>query len=118
MLLSPNLKKSLNELAYIAYWLLMDTSEQDTKTTTTYNPSRLLDIVIDKLQLKNDAALARTLEVPAPMISKIRHRRLPIGAALLIAMHEETGWSIRELRDLMGDRRQKFRISLVHFKPK
>ncbi|MEC4720369.1 hypothetical protein RY831_14500 [Noviherbaspirillum sp. CPCC 100848] len=96
----------------------MDTSEQATKATTTYNPSRLLDIVIDRLQLKNDAALARTLGVPAPMISKIRHRRLPIGASLLISMHEETGWSIRELRDLMGDRRQKFRISLVHFKPK
>lgn len=118
MLLSPNVEKILNHLAHIAYWLLMDKSEQDTKSTTTYNPSRLLDIVIDKLQLKNDAALARTLGVPAPMISKIRHRRLPIGAALLIAMHEETGWSIRELRDLMGDRRQKFRISLVQFKPK
>lgn len=96
----------------------MNTAEHDTKATTTYNPNRLLDFVIDKLHLKNDAALARTLGVPAPVISKIRHGSLPIGATLLIAMHEETGWSIRELRDLMGDRRQKFRISPVHFKPK
>lgn len=96
----------------------MDTVEHETKATTTYNPNRLLDIVIDKLQLKNDAALARIPGVPAPVISKIRHGRLPIGATLLIAMHEETGWSIRELRDLMGDRRQKYRISTVHFKPK
>ncbi|WP_194723900.1 hypothetical protein [Noviherbaspirillum malthae] len=97
----------------------MDTAEHETKApTTTYDPNRLLDSVIEKLHLKNDAALARVLGVPAPVISKIRHARLPIGASLLIAMHEETGWSIRELRDRMGDRRQKFRISPVQFKPK
>jgi hypothetical protein len=96
----------------------MNTVEHDTKTATTYSPNRLLDFVIDKLSLKNDAALARTLGIPAPVISKIRHGRLSIGATLLIAMHEETECTIRELRDVMGDRRQKFRISPEHFKPK
>jgi len=68
--------------------------------------------------LKNDAALSRALEVSPPVISKIRHRRLPVTASLLIRMHEVSELSIKELRLLMGDRRQKFRISDKHFKPK
>ncbi|MBI1890379.1 MAG: hypothetical protein HYS18_07030 [Burkholderiales bacterium] len=67
---------------------------------------------------QNDAALSRKLEVAPPVISKIRHRRLPIGASLLIRMHEVTGMSIRELRDLMGDRRTKYRLSDAQGKPK
>ncbi|AMO94019.1 hypothetical protein CFter6_1307 [Collimonas fungivorans] len=37
---------------------------------------------------------------------------------MLIRMHEVSGLSIGELRALMGDRRQKFRISDKHFKPR
>ena len=48
-----------------------------------YDPNNLLDTLIDKLHLKNDAALSRALEVAPPVISKIRHRRLPVGASLL-----------------------------------
>ncbi|MDO8728685.1 MAG: hypothetical protein Q7K26_02190 [bacterium] len=83
-----------------------------------YNPDPLLDAIIKQLHLKNDAALSRVLEVAPPVISKIRHRRLPIGASLLIRMHEVTDLSIKDLRGLMGDRREKFRISDLSFKPK
>ncbi len=83
-----------------------------------YDPNNLLDSLIDKLSLKNDAALSRALEVAPPVISKIRHRRLPVGASLLIRMHEVSDLSIRDLRILMGDRRDKFRISDKQFKPK
>ena len=83
-----------------------------------YDPNNLLDTLIDKLHLKNDAALSRALEVAPPVISKIRHGRLPVGASLLIRMHEVSDLSIRELRTLMGDRREKFRISDKQFKPK
>lgn len=84
----------------------------------TYDPNHLLDSLIEKLKLKNDAALSRALEVAPPVISKIRHRRLPVGASLLIRMHEVSELTIGELRALMGDRRAKFRISDKHFKPK
>jgi Sec-independent protein translocase protein TatA len=70
------------------------------------------------MQLKNDAALSRMLEVAPPVISKIRHHRLPVGASLLIRMHEVTGMSIRDLRDLMGDRRTKYRLSDAQGRPK
>ena len=83
-----------------------------------YDPNNLLDTLIDKLHLKNDAALSRALEVAPPVISKIRHRRLPVGASLLLRMQVVSDLSIRELRTLMGDRREKFRISDKQFKPK
>ena len=84
----------------------------------SYNPNRLLDTLRDRMKLKNDAALSRALEVAPPVISKIRHRTLPVGASLLIRMHEVTDLSIRELRELMGDRRRRMRISDVDGKPK
>ena len=92
------------------------------KTASTsaqrYDPDQLLASLIGKLSLKNDAAISRALEVSPPVISKIRHRRLPVTASLLIRMHEVSALSIAELRQLMGDRRGKFRISDKHFKPK
>ncbi|MBS1170710.1 MAG: hypothetical protein H6R01_1628 [Burkholderiaceae bacterium] len=83
-----------------------------------YDPNNLLDTLIKLMNLKNDAALSRALEVAPPVISKIRHNRLPVGASLLIRMHEVSNLSIKELRELMGDRRAKFRISDKQFKPK
>jgi hypothetical protein len=68
----------------------------------SYNPNRVLDAIISKLQLKNDAALSRALEVAPPVISKIRHNTLPIGATILLRMHEISEYSIRELRELMS----------------
>lgn len=60
---------------------------------------------------------SRALEVAPPVISKIRHRRLAVSAALLIRMHEVSDITIGDLRYLMGDRRKKFRISDAHGKP-
>jgi len=80
----------------------MTTSLKEITSSPTYNPNRVLDAIIEKLQLKNDAALSRALEVAPPVISKIRHNTLPIGATILIRMHEISDFSIRELRDLMS----------------
>lgn len=82
-----------------------------------YNPDRLLDVLRDNHRLKNDAGLARALEVARPVISDIRHRRVPLGAGLLIRMHEAFGLDILDLRYLMGDRRRKFRASSAKGRP-
>lgn len=74
-----------------------------------YEPNRLLDTLIEDLFLKNDAALSRALDVAPPVISKIRHHKLPVGASMLIRMHEISEMSIVDLRSLMGDRRAKYR---------
>jgi hypothetical protein len=65
------------------------------------DPNKLLDAVILKLNLKNDAALSRILEVAPPVISKLRHGTLPIGPTILIRMHEISDMGIREMRALM-----------------
>lgn len=82
-----------------------------------YDPNHLFDILIKRLRLKNDAALAKMLDVAPPVISKIRHLRLPIGASLMITMHEISGLTIKELRALMGDKRETFRITDSQLKP-
>jgi len=77
----------------------------------SFDPNKLLDALIDMLQLKNDAALSRRLGVSPATISNIRRGRLPVGASMLVRMHDESGISIKELRAIMGDRREKFRMS-------
>lgn len=67
-----------------------------------YNPNRLLDEVRSNLRLKNGAALSRVLGVSPPMLSKVRHRRLPVAASLIIQIHDATTLSIDEIRRLMG----------------
>ena len=77
----------------------------------SFNPARLLNALVEKLHLKNDAELCRRLRVAPPLISKVRHRSLPLSAALLVRMHEESGLTVGELRGLMGDYRKNFGIS-------
>lgn len=89
----------------------LETSNSSNQVDPKYNPNYLLDFVIEKLNLKNDAALARTLGITPPVLSRIRHGKFPIGATILIAIHEETGMRVRELRHLMGDSGQQHRES-------
>lgn len=70
--------------------------------TPAGSANKLLDALIDKIGLKNDAALARALSVSPPVISKLRHATLPIGGTLLVAVHEASGMSIREMKELAG----------------
>jgi plasmid maintenance system antidote protein VapI len=83
----------------------------------TYDPDALFDAIIKQLNLRNDAGLSRILNVAPPVISKIRHRKLTIGASLLVRMNEVTGLSIKALRALMGDHRAKFRTYLLSAQP-
>lgn len=70
------------------------------------DPNGLLDALLEKLNLKNDAALSRALEVAPPVISKLRHGALPIGPTILIRIHEVTHLGIREMRALMLKNKQ------------
>ena len=70
------------------------------KEAAPQNLNPLLDAVRNQLLLKNDAALARKLEVAPPVISKMRHGRLPLGASAIISIHEVTGWPVRDIKAL------------------
>lgn len=74
------------------------------------NSSDLLDGLIAHLNLKNDAALARVLEMAPAVVSKIRHGVIPVTAGVMLRMHEVSGLSILHLRLLMGDHRRRFGI--------
>lgn len=78
-------------------------TEATAPTAATYNPNRLLDALRGKLELNNDAALARVLDVSPPTLSKIRHLRTVVSPALMIRMHDVTGMTLGEIRDLMGE---------------
>jgi plasmid maintenance system antidote protein VapI len=82
-----------------------------------YDPNSMLNAILWKLRLKNDAALCRIAEVNPAVISKIRHNRMPVSAAVLLRLHEVTGMSVKALQDLMGDRRLKFRLSTAQGRP-
>lgn len=75
-------------------------SEMATKTTQ----NKLLDIIIEKTGLRNDAGLARLLEVAPPVISKIRHNRLPFGATLAVAATEVTDLTIADISAILAGR--------------
>lgn len=66
------------------------------------NPDKLFDAVIERFNLKNDAALCRMLQVAPPVISKVRHGHLGVSAALLVRLHDATNMSFSEMRALMG----------------
>lgn len=85
-------------------------TEETQTTRLTYNPHRLLDALLERLQLPNDSALSRKLKVAASIIADIRQGRLPVGGSMLMWMSEATGISVPELRTLLGDRRMKSRL--------
>jgi len=64
----------------------------------TKNENALLDLAADILKCKNDAALCRALDVAPPVASKVRHARLPVGANLVIRLHEATAMPIAEIK--------------------
>lgn len=77
----------------------------------SYDSNHLLDSILDKLHLPDDAALCEALDVDASVISDLRDLRREVDAALLIRMHELTDISIAGLRNILGDRRRKARFA-------
>lgn len=77
-----------------------DLDEEQHKLANANNV--ILDKMMGELKLKNDAAVARAMEVAPPVISKLRYGRLPFGPNYVIRTHELTGWPIREIKALLG----------------
>ncbi|MFZ6655877.1 hypothetical protein [Undibacterium sp. TJN19] len=72
------------------------------ETATFVSQNKLLDMVTKAAELRNDAGLARLLEVAPPVISKIRHKRLPVGATLAISITEVTNLSIADITAILA----------------
>lgn len=63
----------------------------------------LFDKVNDKMKYKYDSQLARMLGVKQPIISKIRHGKAPVSAAIMITIHKKVGLSILEIERLIAE---------------
>jgi hypothetical protein len=68
-----------------------------------YVPHTLFDEIIRVYQLKNDAALARMLKISPANISRFRYGRRPIGASVILAVHDTTNWPIKKIKELLND---------------
>ena len=102
-----------NPTAILPAFLLRKMKSSKSTGTDGYDPGRLLSALRAQRKLRSDVGLARALEVPAELLSRVRTGEIPVMPELLIRMEEVSGWSGRELRDLMGDRRAKFRFDQV-----
>lgn len=63
-----------------------------------YDPVAFLATLRTILSARDDAHISRKLEIPAPIISKIRHRKLMIGPTVLLRIHEATGLPTKEIK--------------------
>jgi len=75
-----------------------------------YNPDGLLNNIALQLKADDDIALGRILEVSQLLLARIRHRKMRVGATLLLRLHEVSGRSMQELRRMLGDRRKQYRV--------
>lgn len=63
-------------------------------------PHALLDKLMADFNLKNDAALARMLDVNPPEISRIRNRHRIVTPAFILQVHDVVGWPIKDIKAL------------------
>jgi len=67
------------------------------------NPHRLLDFLIEKFKFRNDAELCRHLDVPSPIISRIRSGKRSLGDGLRVAIMERCGMTLDQVRAAAGE---------------
>lgn len=71
-----------------------------------YDPNLILDVLIAKMQLESDAALAHKLQVIQPIIRMVREGSLAMSPTMLLLWIEEaTGITPAQLRALMAARK-------------
>lgn len=69
----------------------------------TAKQSKLLDDVSFEFKIKNDAHLSRELQVAPPVVSKIRNGTLPIGANMILRLHERFGLPVKKIRAALAE---------------
>lgn len=77
-------------------------TENNINGNPDYAPDALVDALLQRLALKNDAALARVLQLAPAVISKMRNKKAEITPSILVRMYDATGININDLRTLMG----------------
>ncbi|MYM81115.1 hypothetical protein GTP44_03970 [Duganella sp. FT50W] len=64
--------------------------------------AHLLNHLAAQLKLPNDAALARAFDVAPPVISKIRHDKIPFGDSMILKAHEKYNFTVKAIRNFLA----------------
>lgn len=72
-------------------------------------PHRLFDFLKKEYKLNTDARLSEVLDVPPPVISRIRSgrgggkNRYEVSARMIINIYKKTGMSIEDIESFLGE---------------
>lgn len=64
---------------------------------------KLLDACIKLAGVKTDRALSEKIGVASTVMSRIRHKKLPVTPTTILAIHEKLGMSVPEIRQLIEE---------------
>lgn len=64
---------------------------------------KLIDACMKLAGVKTDKALGDRIGVASTVMSRIRHRKLPVTPTTILAIHEELGMPISEIRELIKE---------------
>lgn len=64
--------------------------------------AKLLDYLKDKYRLESDMELARELGVSAPTLSRVRTGHKPVGANLILAIHDAFEMPIKDIKGMLN----------------
>lgn len=76
-----------------------------------YDPGKLLSAVMEQKGIKHYRKLAELLGIDHSILSNIKLRKVALSQKLLDRIQQVSGMSIREMRDLMDDRRREIRMA-------
>lgn len=77
-------------------------TDRHSKYGTVDNSGKLFSTFIKCFKLKNDAHLARFLDMRPPTISKVRNGVANVSAEMIINIYHTTGFSIEAIEDLVA----------------
>jgi len=74
------------------------------KTFVNDASGNLFNTIRADYNLSSDRKLAQALEVAPPVISKIRSGKLAVGATMILKAHEELGYPVKKIRELLTEK--------------
>jgi hypothetical protein len=78
-----------------------------------YDPNGLLDIFMQRCSIHGDKALTKRLDFAPEVLAGLRSGRVPVAPWMLRWISGAGGLSVEEVRELLGDRRSKARLTVM-----
>lgn len=64
--------------------------------------SKFFDRIKEQCGFNSDAALAHEIGIEPSNLSRLRHRKRALSDAMILRLHEITGWEIRAIKGALG----------------